>query len=72
MRFTNHAMKRMAERGISEREVAEALEHQQIQYPSQDNPQCSVIIGVTEGGRSLKIVIDNSDQRVVTVVATRE
>jgi len=55
LRFDLHARRRMAERHISEAEVAEALAARETSYPSRRRPQRLVVLGRTAADRRLKV-----------------
>lgn len=64
MRFSQHARRRMAARGIAEHEVLEALADRETTYAGRRAPSV-VVLGRTSAGRPLKIVV--ADDVVVTV-----
>ncbi|HEV3364522.1 MAG TPA: DUF4258 domain-containing protein [Acidimicrobiia bacterium] len=72
LRFDQHALARMAERGISALEVAEALADRETSYPSRRRPDRLVILGRTLADRRLKIVVEAADERFVWTVADRD
>jgi hypothetical protein len=64
----------MAERRISADEVAEALNNASTTYAStQPGPEPrTVVLGVTVGGRRLKVVVVTAEPDVVVTVADRD
>ncbi len=72
LRFDQHALARMAGRGITASEVAEALADRETSYPSRRRPDRLVILGHTAAGRRLKIVVEAADERFVWTVADRD
>lgn len=62
----------MAQRGITRQEIDEALGNRHTEYPSQDFPDRLVILGGTNSGRRLKIVVLKDDQGYVITVADRD
>jgi hypothetical protein len=69
VQYSEHARNRLRQRGITKGEVKEALNNVTIEYPSKDHSNCRVKVGTTKSGRSIKVVIDPSDNTVVTVIA---
>lgn len=72
LRFDQHALARMAERGITALEVAEALADRETSYASRRRPDRLVILGRTAADRRLKIVVEAADERFVWTVADRD
>lgn len=72
MRFDPHARRRMAERRITQAEVAEALAARETSYPSQRRPHRLVVLGRTAAGRRLKVVVLAVDEEFVITVADRD
>lgn len=66
MRFFKHARDRMRERGIRDAEVRQALNDQLATWPSKNRGR-TVILGQTSTGRKLKIVVQDSEGKIVTV-----
>jgi len=66
--YTQHALKRMAQRGISRREVEAVLAEPLIDRPSKDNPGCRIVTGRPDG-RKVEVVVvkDSKPPRVVSV-----
>lgn len=64
----------MQRRRITEVEVEEALaDPGRVRYPSADYPEERVVIlGDTQGGRRLKIVVPADDNETVITVADRD
>lgn len=65
MYYTAHAKQRMAERNISEAEVDEALQNVDKRLAARD--QCLNVWGSTSGARRLRITLDRTLTRVITV-----
>jgi len=63
--FTAHAKQRMVERNISEAEVNEALANVQKREATRD--QRLNVWGRTNGGRRLRITLDPTLTKVITV-----
>lgn len=66
-----HAVKRMASRGIERAEIEQALELRQTEYPSTDDDSALVVLGVTNAGRRLKVIVRRVDESYVITVAGR-
>lgn len=64
----------MARRGIHEDELHEALLNMETTYRSDDDPARMVVLGRTNGGRRLKLVIlpIGADEALVVTVADRD
>ncbi|MHB1711730.1 MAG: DUF4258 domain-containing protein [Acidimicrobiales bacterium] len=71
LRFSDHARRRMRQRGIDPAEVAEVLTDSGIRRPFEDAPGRTVVIGATPAGRELFVVVDDSDPQLVITVAER-
>ncbi len=69
--LSQHARIRMRARGITETEIEQALARADSRYPSDDDPAKIVVLGVTETGRPLKIVVLAVDPEYVVTVADR-
>jgi hypothetical protein len=68
-----HAIKRMRQRDITRAEIQEALaDRGKVTHPSEDHPDRVVILGRTEAGRPLKVVVDRLDHEHVITVARRD
>lgn len=74
VRLSLHARRRMEARGITQAEVEEALaDAGRTTYSSADYPDDRlVILGETEAGRRLKIVVPQDDNEMVITVADRD
>ncbi len=64
MRFSRHALQRMARRRITADEVAEAVANPETSYASRSMGR-TVVLGRTVAGRRLKVVV--AGELVVTV-----
>lgn len=64
VRYTQHALRKMAERGIDEGDVEMALRHP-IAVPQPGDPGKVVIEGHAAGGRILKVCVLAADQEMV-------
>lgn len=64
----------MAQRGITEQEIDEALANPDTTYPSAKNPGRMVVLGRTIGppARRLKVVVTVDDPQFVVTVADRD
>jgi hypothetical protein len=62
----------MAGRRITAGEVAEALAARETSYPSRRKPDRLVVLGRTDSGRRLKIVVLVADEQFVVTVADRD
>lgn len=71
LRFDQHALARMAGRGITALEIAEALADRETTYPSRRRPDRLVILGRTAAARRLNVV-EAADERFVWTVADRD
>lgn len=71
MEYSNHATKRMAERGITEADVEAALNHPTGPPVPGDNGRV-VVFGYAPGQRILKIVRTPDKEVVVSVMAVGE
>lgn len=74
LKFSDHAQTQMARRGIKESEVEQAHATRETTYSSYQpgiRPRL-VILGSTEEGRRLKIVVLADDHRYVITVADRD
>jgi hypothetical protein len=73
LKLTAHAKRRMASRRITEDEIEEALANRMTVYLTGDIPDEKVVIlGNTEHGRRLKIVVLQWDESYVITVADRD
>jgi uncharacterized DUF497 family protein len=71
LRFSAHALERMAERSIDEAEVAEVLASPDSERPSEGGENRTVVIGTTPAGRVLMVVVVGAEPTVVVTVAER-
>lgn len=71
LRFSAHALERMAERLIDEAEVAEVLDSPDAERPSEGREDRTVVVGTTPAGRGLMVVVAGTDPTVVVTVAER-
>jgi Domain of unknown function (DUF4258) len=71
LRFTDHALRRMRQRGIDAGEVAEVLADSDDGRPSEDDPRRTVIVGTTPTGRELFVVVTKANPLLVVTVAER-
>lgn len=62
----------MAARGIDRTEIQEALANVETTYASTDADDRVVVLGRTEGGRRLKVVVEAHDREAVITVADRD
>lgn len=67
LRFSLHARRQMGRRHITENEVIEALAQPETSYASREHPDRQVLLGSTDAGRRLKVVVVSDDNLVVTV-----
>jgi uncharacterized DUF497 family protein len=73
VRLSWHASQRMARRRISQEEVEQVLANPETSYPSADYPEERlVILGSTDTGRRLKVVVPVDDNEMVITVADRD
>lgn len=74
MRFSKHATEQMAERRITLSEVEEALQNPETSYPSPKpgRDDRTVILGATNAGRRLKVVVLAERPDHVVTVADRD
>lgn len=70
LRFTPHARHQMQRRAISAEEVAEAFDAAESTYSSAERQDRLVVLGQTDAGRRLKIVLAGDD--LVVTVAGRD
>lgn len=66
-----HAVQRMRRRRIERSEVLEALGNRETVYVSAEDPSTTVILGRTEQGRRLKVVVNSLDEQHIITVADR-
>jgi hypothetical protein len=66
-RFTAHAIQRMAERGITEDEIRNALTHR-TGTPTPGSPGKIWVFGHSGQGRILKVLLTSDEETIVTVV----
>lgn len=62
----------MQARRITEREVAEVLEHRDTEYDSRHHSDRLVVLGRTRSGRRLKLVVTKSQPTLVVTAADRD
>lgn len=72
LRFTIAAIDKLGARGISEDEVAELLwnSYRTTYNPKSPNPERRFLIGKTNGGRPLTVVIEPTDDPTTWLVVT--
>jgi hypothetical protein len=62
----------MLRRGIDEIEVEQAIDNAETTYPSRERDDRTVILGRTEKGRRLKVVVETASPHMVVTVADRD
>jgi hypothetical protein len=73
LRFTAHARRQMERRSITATEVDEALAAAETSYPSAQHPDTRlVVLGTTNTGRRLKVVVAQDDPHYVITAAARD
>jgi hypothetical protein len=71
VRFTDHALKKMGERGISEADVKRALERRKG-APTPGEPGTIWIWGYAAGSKVLKVCVPTTDHEFVITAAWSE
>jgi hypothetical protein len=67
IRYSDHAERRMAQRGVTKDDVDQALRQNVVTTPGE--PGTVWIHGFTSGGRVLKVCVDLYDKEFVITVA---
>jgi hypothetical protein len=67
-----HVQQRMQERDIAEWEIDQVLANPGTTYPSLEDEGRTVILGSTEEGRRLKVVVLQDDWEEIITVADRD
>jgi Domain of unknown function (DUF4258) len=70
--FTHHARLQMESRRIEVAEVYEAVDNPETSYESRYRPDRTVLLGSTQAGRRLKVVLTKDDPATVITVADRD
>ena len=69
--FTNHARRRMTQRGIGEADVRTAIERPQHTRRSEKDLNCSLITGLAADGQRRIVVTVASGSRPLRIVSVR-
>lgn len=74
MRFSYHATQQMTERSITAAEVEEAVANPSTSYPSNrpGRDDRTVILGLTNAGRRLKVAVLTARPDYVVTIADRD
>jgi hypothetical protein len=67
-----HAVDQSTKRSITRDEIQQTLANVQTQYPSEEADDRIVVLGTTENGRRLKIVVLRDDPNYIVTVADRD
>lgn len=73
MRFelTNHARRRMTQRGITEADILAAVAHPQTRRRSHTDPSCTLITGLAADGARRIVVTVATGSRPLRIVSVR-